>query len=327
MPDPSSPPSDPSPLPPNSSFSTIHPTLQTSVDSTSLGEFKTCPRKYYYRLIQGWTPRAESPHLTFGTYMHAALEHYDRARAGGSSHEEALRSTVHEALTISWINGRPWWSGHPIKNRLTLLRSVVWYLDHFQNNPLQTLVLSSGVPAVELSFQFDSGFVSPLTREAIFFCGHLDKIATMSSEPYIVDRKTTGGQLSTSFFIQYSPHNQFSLYTLAGQIAYETPVRGIICDGIQIGANFSRFERQIIPRSPDQVQEWLEDSHHWLGSMSQAAADNHWPMNETACGNYGGCPFRPVCSRPPSSRQKWLEADYVRRIWDPAQVRAPAEGS
>src|SRR4249920_481864 len=139
----------PNPAPLNSSFSPILPALQTTVDSTSLGEFKTCPRKYYYRLIQGWVPRSESVHLTFGLFLHSALEHYDRQRAEGKAHEEALRSTTHRVMSDTWdpASGRPWWSGHSVKNRLTLVRSVVWYLDHFgKNDPLQTLALASGQP-------------------------------------------------------------------------------------------------------------------------------------------------------------------------------------
>jgi hypothetical protein len=110
-------------------------------------------------------------------------------------------------------------------------------------------------------------------------------------------------------------------------VAYQTPVRGIICDGIQVAVNFSRFERQIIPRNAEQVQEWLEDTYHWLGLMSHSAEAGRWPMNDKACHHYGGCAYRPVCGRPASGRQKWLEADYTRQQWDPAQVRGPGEAT
>jgi len=306
----------------NQSFSPLLPTLQTTIDSTSLGEFKTCPRKYYYRVVLGFVPRAASPHLLFGQYVHSALERYDRARANGLSHTDALRAAVLEAMTLSWHGDRPWWSGHPTKNRLTLIRTVVWYLDRFgEDDSLQTLLLaSSESPAVELSFQFSVQKLA-VTGEPIFFCGHIDKIALFNTEPYIVDRKTTSITLSTSFFSQFSPDNQFSLYTLAGKIAYETPVRGIICDGIQVAATFSRFERQMIPRSEAQIEEWLSDTFMWLDLMGQMAESNRWPMNDKACHHYGGCPYRPVCSRAPSARQTWLEADYIHSIWDPTRIR------
>ena len=74
----------------NSSFSLLQPGLQLAVDSTSLGEFKTCPRKYLYSIILGYQPRAESPHLTFGLLLHSAREGYDHAMLQGFDHDSSL---------------------------------------------------------------------------------------------------------------------------------------------------------------------------------------------------------------------------------------------
>jgi len=307
----------------NSSFSRLLPGLQLAIDSTSLGEFKTCPRKYLYRVVLGWTPRAESVHLTFGILLHQARELYDHLRVDGRSHDEALRQTVHRALRDTWNSDlqRPWISDHKYKNRLTLLRTIVWYLDEkAREDVLQTVVLANGKPAVELSFRFDSGLTSS-TGEPVLLCGHLDRIAKLGDEAYIVDIKSTGGTLGPGFFSQFIPDNQFSLYSLAGRVAFETPVAGIIVDGAQVAIGFSRFERGLVGRSAEQLDEWLEDVSVWIGQMDEAARNASWPMNDKACHHYGGCPFRPVCSRPPGARQQWLQADYTKRIWDPLRVR------
>ncbi len=84
---------------------------------------------------------------------------------------------------------------------------------------------------------------------------------------------------------------------------------------------FSRFERRVLPRSDESLSDFLRDCGQWFKVAESYARAGHWPMNETSCGNYGGCPFRIVCSHPPSSRQEWLEASFVRRTWDPLQVR------
>ena len=34
--------------------------IQYALDSTSLGNFKTCPRLYYYTNILGWQPKEET---------------------------------------------------------------------------------------------------------------------------------------------------------------------------------------------------------------------------------------------------------------------------
>ena len=66
----------------NSSFSTRLPGFQLAIDSTSLGEFKLCPRRYYYSILRGLGPRGGSVHLTFGIWMHTAREKYEVAKLG-----------------------------------------------------------------------------------------------------------------------------------------------------------------------------------------------------------------------------------------------------
>src|SRR5215469_5106362 len=128
---------------------------QFAWDSTSLGWLKTCPRLYQYSMIEGWRPKQPSIHLHFGLLYHAALERYDRFRAEGLTHEDALRETTRQALVDSWP-----WDFEPLerdtKNRETFIRSVVWYLDEFgENDTCETVILNNGKPAVELSFKME----------------------------------------------------------------------------------------------------------------------------------------------------------------------------
>lgn len=306
----------------NTSFSKLVPGLQLAVDSTSLGEFKTCPRRYYYSIICGYQPRSESVHLRFGILIHEATEKYDRLRAEGVLHEAALTWTVLWVLKTTWNRelGRAEVLDDPNKSRLGLLRTVVWYLDAHKDDSLQTVILASGKPAVELSFQFDSGYRTE-QGEVYTFCGHLDRIAQLNSEAYIVDKKTTKHTLSAHWFDQFAPHNQFSMYLVAGDAAFGVPVRGLIVDGIQVAVTFSRFERHLITRDDGTLEEWYKDAGIWLAQMEVCAQVQYWPMNDKACDLYGGCAFRPICAKPPGARDRWLQADYRKRVWDPQQKR------
>jgi len=313
-------------LPINTSFSEILPGLQYAVDSTSLGAYKTCPRLYYYSIIQGWQPRFESVHLTFGILMHKGREFYDHAKAEGQGHEDALAHTIHQLLLLTWNKElkRPWDSGDPNKNRLTLVRTLVWYLDKYgDNDALETVILASGKPAVELSFRFDFGYRFKSTGERAIACGHLDRLAKLNDEYYIPDIKTSKYTIDASYFAGYSPDNQFSMYTLAGKIAFAMPVKGVILDAIQILVTGSRFQRGLIPRSQDQVDEFVEDSHQVLFEMETSALNQHWRMNDKSCHNIHGrpCDFRSVCSRPKGAREQWLKTEFRQRVWDPLQRR------
>lgn len=306
----------------NNSLSLISPRFQLFWDSTSIGALKTCPRYYQLSILEGWQPRETSVHLIFGIHYHSALEYYDHLRFGGMDYEQALREVVRKVLTITWDakKNRPWISDDPNKNRLTLLRSVVWYLDQFRDDPIETVRLANGKPAVELSFRFDSGYTSS-QGESIMLCGHMDRLATMNGKPYVLDRKTTKSTINQSFFDKFSPDNQMTLYAFAGQVVYGIPVEGIIVDGAQIAQTFTRFLRGAVPRSEAVLEEWFYDFGQYLAIAETFAANNYWPMNEKSCGNYGGCPFRKICSMSPASRETWLKADFHKRIWDPTVTR------
>jgi hypothetical protein len=318
----------------NTSFSATVPGLQLALDSTSLGAYKTCPRLYYYSIVLGYAPRQQSVHLTFGLLMHGARESYDHARASGDDHEQALRATVAWALRSTWLPAlkRGWQSDSPEKNRLTLIRSIVWYLDEFENDNLETVILASGKPAVELSFQYDSGYRT-IDGEPYLLCGHLDRLARFQGQPFILDLKSTKHALSQRWFDQFTPGNQFSNYVLAGQVAFHEPVVGLIVDGLQVGATFTRCMRQQVPRPQAVLEEWHEGLRHWIVRLELSAREGAkrlvegedptpaWPMNDLSCDKYGGCDFRGVCSREPARRAQWLEAEYVRRVWNPLQKR------
>jgi CRISPR/Cas system-associated exonuclease Cas4 (RecB family) len=325
--------------PANTSFSLQLPTLQLVIDSTSLGTFKECPRKYYYRHVEGWVPRQTSHHLLFGSWLHEGREFYERGRAKSLDHETALKASVLHLLdaTFNHVTGRAWNSGDRIKSRETLIQTLVWYLDSFgRDDSAQTIILANGKPAIELSFKFtpkdyysEREFTSHVTGEHIYFSGHLDRLAELQGSTYICDLKTTGASsLGQSYFAQFNPDNQVSFYTYAGKWGLDTPetpekkeIAGVIIDAAQIRVTGTRFERQIIPRTNPQIVEWLEDTKHWIALMGIYAEANRWPMNDKACHHYGGCPYREVCSRTPGARQNWLETDYVRDVWDPAKPR------
>lgn len=306
----------------NSSFSQQVPHLQLAWDSTSLGAFKECPRKYQLGIVLGKVPRRESVHLSFGQHYHSALEAYDHAKAAGADHAAAMIVAVRRAMDLTWNKalGRPWISDDPNKNRMTLIRSVVWYLDQFEDDPVQTVILANGKPAVELSFRMRTSYTTA-GGEPFMLCGHLDRLGIFQGDTYILDRKTSKSQLTEGFFAKFSPDNQFTLYTLASKIVYGTPVRGLIVDGAQIAVTFTRFQRGFVARTEAQLEEWYRDLGIWLTYAEHCANQSYWPMNDKSCNNYGGCPYREICSKSPSIRDQWLSAEFHDRTWDPLQIR------
>lgn len=294
--------------------------IQFAWDSTSLGLLKECPRKYYYTLVQGWRPKGESVHLKFGIIYHAALERYDHVRAQGGDHEDGVDQAVDHALRETWANDEPWLSDHPKKNRETLIRTIVWYLEHFKDDPVKTLILANGKPAVELSFRFEFDKLAP-NGENYMLSGHMDRVVEYGDDQFVMDRKTSGSTLGAYYFDGFNPDNQMSLYTFASKVIYDAPVKGVIIDAAQIAVGFSSFGRGITTRSEAQINEWVRDTSAWLDISVIYADRGFWPMNDKACGNYGGCPFRVVCSKEPAIRENYLKTNFEVLRWNPLQPR------
>jgi hypothetical protein len=285
------------------------------VNASSLELAKQCPRKYELKIVEGYARREERVDTIFGTLVHEGLERYDRARLAALGHDEAVEVMVAWALSRTWDStlSRPMVFDHPQKNRLGLIRTLVWYADRFpKERDLPLLMLPSGLPALELAFEFDSGFEHALTGEPITFIGRLDKMVLFNDKILIKDRKTTRHSLGEHYFSNFSPNGQVSQYTLAGLVAFGQPCAGLIIEGIQVGVDFTRFARAKIERTRPALDDWLRDAGYWLDRMNEWAEAQYWPQNDAACGLYGGCEFRAICSMDSRARKTWLEKDWAR---------------
>ena len=301
--------------------------FQFAWDATSLTSYSTCPRYYQLNILEGWSPNVKSPHLIFGGIYATALEHFFKNVAGGATREEALLMVVRSALVESWDHerdeegnriagtGAAWESLHNTKTRDTLIRSIVWYFCHFAKDTTETVHLSDGTPAVEYSFSV------PLNEDYVY-CGHIDRLVRYGEHNYVMDQKTTGTTITPRYFLQFSPDNQMSGYSWAGKIIFDLPISGVIIDAAQIAVGFTKFERGFVARNDALLEEWHDNALAVIAEAKHSHETNHYRMNQTACGNYGGCPYRGVCSRHPKHRDSLLAANFVQRPrWDPLEKR------
>jgi len=324
--------------------------IQYAYDSTSLGLLKTCPRLYQYTMIDGYVGRGESIHLRFGIEYHQALQDYDIARATGISHEDAVHDAISDLVrrTHDWSVDETVKPGK-YKNRTTVVSLVLDYLDHYVDDPAETYIKSDGKPAVELSFRFEldwgpkadqiiwsedehgryPGEKSPrgnLAPQPYLLAGHLDRVVTFNDQLFVMDHKTTVTTPSQYYFDQYEPHNQMTLYTLAGQMVLGAPIKGVIVRAAQILLEKeNRFVSGFTFRTADQLDEWLADLKIHLANAERYATEGYWPMNDTSCDKFGGCKFRGVCSKSPSVREIYLKSDFEQvpkdQIWSPLRSR------
>lgn len=306
--------------------------VQYAWDSTSLGLLKTCPRKYQLTILQNWQPKRRSHHLDFGIYYHTAIEGYLKLMyspelallSNLDRHEHAVRSVIRQAL-IDSEHYQPGPKGSTgaidtAKTRRNLIRSLVWYFEEYGlRDNCKPVILANGKPAVELSFRFEIG-------RDLMLAGHLDQIVWYGDHQYVLDHKTTASTVTGSskqyYFKNFNPDNQMSLYALGASVAFHTSVKGVIIDAAQVAVGFTAFSRDFTHRSEPQLQEFLEGVYSYRAMAEGFHRAGFWPMNETACGNYGGCAFRDICGKSPSVRERFLRTDFTQdKPWNPLEPR------
>ena len=338
-----------------SPFSPFLPNWQTVWDSTALGWLKTCPKLYQYQMLDQWEPRNKGIHLVFGGLYAASLERYAHAKASGLSHDDSTRAMVRWAMENSGdrtclhcegageieegdlypecpeCNGTgqgPWRAWDPslnpdgtpnpdanVKNRYTLLRSLVWNVEDRALSPFTTLIRANGKPAVELTFNFEAFSID---GEAVSLSGHLDEVVEAFGQRFVRDDKTTKGSLGAQYFAQYTPNNQMSLYSVAGKVILDTPVAGVLVKAAQIGVGFTRFQTAQVTRPEAVLTEWMHDTEFWIRQAKGFAERGHWPMNDRSCFL---CSFKSICKVSPSHREAHLRQDFRVRAWNPLEAR------
>jgi hypothetical protein len=294
--------------------------FQIAYDTVSLNSLKKCPRYYQYTILEGWELRLRPPALAFGIAFHTCMETWHKLLALGMSPDLAqLRLT-----RLAGLLGETTPPGDSVRSKETLVRSVIWYTDQFREDPAQTTYLSTGKPAVEYSFTFPFEIIG---GHQTYLCGHIDRIVEYEEQVWVTDYKTSKHPLDYKFLDQFKPNGQIKHYTLAAHVlaqdstAIPTPPVGALIDGVQLGVTFTRFQRFPILYSSAEIDEYIADTKVWLNLALTLRDQEHYPMNETACDQYGGCVFREICRQSPLHRQRYLETNFRRRTWDPLVAR------
>ena len=145
-------------------------------------------------------------------------------------------------------------------------------------------------------------------------------MAEINETFYIPDYKTTSGLLGPQYFRKFTTDISIMNYLLAAQMIHHKKAAGFIIDAVQVGVTFTRFQRQIIPKTQSQLEEWLEELHDVLDDMETCAHYKKWSHRWTSCDMYGGCEFVDVCNKAPEVRKEYLAGEFRRQpVWNPLE--------
>jgi hypothetical protein len=246
---------------------------------------------------------------------------YHKLRALGVEHSDSLLRCVRFAGLL----GEYFSSLDTARTKESLIRTAVWYFDRFEHDPAETVILRDGTPAVEYSFTLP---FTELDGVQLYLCGHMDRVVMFMGDLYVCDYKTTKHQMDDKYVTQFKMSLQIRTYVAAAHILAEhvsaIPQKpsGALIDGVQLGVNYTRFQRFPITFTSAEIDDFLKGLYMTVQEAWMYAEAGEYPTRETGCYAYGGtCAFLPVCSKPPAIRQRELEARFTKSTWDPLQRR------
>lgn len=312
--------------------------IQFAWDSVSITSMLACPRRYQYQIILGLV--SNSPQyaiaLVFGILFHKGLEFYHKARARGLDHDEA----THEAVML--LAALPATSTLPIdenidalaashnpdeddgitlrnskiRTRYYLFRALVWYLEHYAADPVETIILPSGAPAVELSFRLPLAI--DVAGTPLLLCGHIDRGVVYNDQLYAGDYKTTKS-LTQQFFAMFDLSHQMTGYTVAGSAIFGNPAHGCMIDGVALQVGQVQLLRNFTRRTKGQIEEYLQTLKYVTHQAVRHYEQDDYPMNTASC---YFCDFKAICQQPPEFRSRFIRQHFTSKPgWNPLENR------
>lgn len=299
------------------------PDFPDVLDSSMRGEFVSCPQKFFRRYIQHWSPTRKSVHLRAGGAFAAALETTRRAYwEAGLSPEISIANGAGRLLREYGEASDEDLDG-PKSPQTMLIALDDYFREHgWDTDPIQPLRLPNGKLALEFSFAIPiPGTSHPQTGDPILYAGRFDMLGIFNDSLFVVDEKTTT-QLGPSWSKQWTLRSQLTGYCWAAR-QFNHPVAGAIIRGVSVQKSGIKHATVIEYRPEWQIERWLRQLQRDVQRMIDCWRTSEWDFAlDHACADFGGCPFQEVCTS--NNPDRWLEANFERRVWSPLRIQEDA---
>jgi len=264
------------------------------ISNSSINIYRSCPKKYHWKYIEGLTPYKKSTALTLGSIVHTAFDMYYN---NFSEHDvsEYIVKTADEEIA----KADPQVAEDLLVAKYTALGMWMHY-------PKDLSVFSEIRPELSLEIKFDRGVKLVL---------RVDGLVKVDGKMWVRELKTTGLSFS-QFEKRCETAPQCSTYTLAVRKA-GIPVEGVIYDFVKkpllrrhIKESKEQFGKRILLdyktrpnfyykrhysyRSQENLDLFEEDLKLTVKAIKSKRIG--WPRNPDACWNFNSaCPYMPIC--------------------------------
>jgi hypothetical protein len=274
----------------------------TVIDNSMRSTFARCPHEFYNRYILNRAATETNVHLIAGAAFAKGVEvtrisYYDKQM----SFQDAL-AEGYRAVILDYGDFEP-----PADSNKTATRmadALIYYFTQFPiDDDFVKPVKFNERSAVEFNFTIPINIAHPTTGEPILYAGRFDMLGEMNDTIMVVDEKTTS-QLGSTWGAKYDLSSQFTGYCWAAK-QYGFPVSGVLIRGVSILKEKYGHAQHIMYRPQWQIERWQDQLIRDINRMKVSFESGVWDYDlADACGAFGGCPYKAVCSSPDEDR--WL---------------------
>jgi hypothetical protein len=300
------------------------------IDNSSLEHFTTCARSAEYYLLHRRELSATKSALSFGSFIHKALEELYIQYPDGAVTDTSKFINEVMAMSDEHFQQNPVDSEETFRTPQRAVDTIVSYLalsiaESFRIHTFE------GKPQVEIYFELPLGEVEfgsvyngkHYETIQVMWCGRIDAIIELDGGLWIMDHKTTS-ILGETFFADFANSNAPIGYTWAAQQLLQHRVEGLFLNAIAIrkasktGTPFD-IQRQRFPYDPERIEEWKYNTLVLVSDFLSHMDRQFFPMETKWCvGKYGKCPYFDVCTLPPAQRLPMLNSNFYRNVtWTP----------
>ena len=306
-------------------------------DNTRISEFRSCPRKFYFRNVKDWTGSGFSAPLAFGSAWHDAMDAIWTDLAGGTDLEdEFVVQNGYKAFVRGWVKSN---GTHPDEMGPEEIDRLGARTPFVGMEMLYEYVLKRRKFLSEIELlSVEQPFAVPLdpSDPDLFYVGRFDKIFRYRDSIIIGEHKTTSlyksnGGFRSTFLDQWSPNSQVDGYLHAAHILYGETAGQLWIDGALVHRkHHDEFIFIPVERQFAQLDAWLWETRNWISQI-----DGHWdasqdpgakdspymaafPKNTGACQDFArNCSYIDLCKAWSNPLQRPTPQGFTEEAWSP----------
>ena len=311
-------------------LSTLDPAHTIVLDAHLLKSYRKCQKYFWWFEDQHIISKGNSAAPAFGIAMHEGIEHFRRAKMQSLPFNEcyklgadALMAALKKHMPPEYLSPTMQDEARAPKNAL---RIFTGYCNHYEPANLKFHHVEVPFALYFGSFEHNGKIIDAI------YTGIIDAVLEMHSRIYVNDLKSTGWNINQDWLDGFKMDQGLLGYMVAARQILGINTNYAVIHGIWVKAEAKNpkyakpiddyFHTNEIYWDEAQIAEWSENTLATAREIyiKQNDPDAYWQMAYgDACGMYGGCTYRKLCSTTPAARKQLISLDYEHAIWRPLE--------